>query len=316
MAEVDLVGDLGGTNLRLALVDSSGRPSQVQIYQCADYPGLQHTIEAYRDSVGNPALRRAAIAVATPVSGDLVTMTNSPWRFSIEQTRTHLGLTELRVLNDFTAVALSLPLIESEHLLQVGAGRAVDFAAKGVLGPGTGLGVSGLVHSGQRWIALASEGGHTSFSPGDAEEIEILRWTWQRYPHVSTERLVAGIGWSLLHEAICAVRGLTYHPMDPATIGRLALAGTDPSAVATLNAFCGILGTAAGNLAMTLGARGGIYLAGGIAARYASFLASSQFRARFEAKGRFAGYNAEIPTWVITGGQPGLLGAAASLQQA
>jgi glucokinase len=190
-----LLADIGGTNVRFALLPAgASRPEQEINLLCADFDGLEQAARHYRSRVGNPTISDAAIDVATAVTGDFVKLTNSPWAFSIEQTRRQLGLRRLLVLNDFTALALSVPGLEPAELHQVGRGAPVAGGALAIIGAGTGLGVSGLLRCGERWIPVEGEGGHTAFSPMDEREDGVLRVLRERFGHVSTERLASGPG--------------------------------------------------------------------------------------------------------------------------
>jgi glucokinase len=240
-------------------------------------------------------------------------MTNYHWRFSIEQMRQRLGLQTLVVVNDFTALAMSLPRLAPQQRRQVGGGLARERSVVGVLGAGTGLGVSGLIPAGDGWVALGTEGGHTSFSPRDEREIAILRYGLTQYSHLSHERLLSGPGLELIHRALRDHAGLAPEPLAAPEITRRALEGRDALCAETLEAFCSVMGNVAGNLAVTLGALGGIYIGGGIVPRLGSYFDRSPFRARFEDKGRFSDYVKGIPTYVVTAEHATFVGASAIL---
>lgn len=317
-SEVDfpwLLGDVGGTHARLALRTRAGI-ERVETLACADYPTLLDAIAQYLAAVGRPPVRHAAIGIATPVQGDAVRMTNHRWAFSIEAVRRALGLSTFLVLNDFTALALALPAIPATELAQVGGGCAEPDAPRAVLGPGTGLGVSGLIADGRGgWVPLAGEGGHVSFAPFDEREVAIWRIARERFGgHVSAERLLSGPGLEFLYRALAHIDGLDVPPRGAAEISAQALAASDPLCVQTLTLFCTLLGTVAADLAITLGARGGVYIGGGIVPRLGDFFGRSPFRQRFEDKGRTSAYLRDIPVWVIHSPHPALLGAAAALQ--
>lgn len=309
----DLVADIGGTNARFALIDANRQPYAEQILPCAAFPDLTAAAQAYLAAVGEPRPTQAAIAVATPISGDWIQFTNSNWSFSTEAVGRALDLERLLILNDFTALALALPLLNPDERRAVGGGTAVEEAPIGLLGPGTGLGVSGLVWSGERWIPLQSEGGHVTFSPVDQREWAVAQIMQRRFGHASPERLLSGPGLVNLYTALAEVESWPAEALDPAAITDRALAGSCSHCRDVLEIFCGALGTAAGNLAITLGAQGGVYIGGGIAPRLGEFFDRSPFRARFEAKGRFSNYLAAVPTWVITAANPALRGVAAAL---
>jgi len=309
----DLVADIGGTNARFALIDANRQLYAEQILPCAAFPDLTAAAQAYLAAVGEPRPTQAAIAVATPISGDWIQFTNSNWSFSTEAVGRSLDLERLLILNDFTALALALPLLNPDERRAVGGGTAVEEAPIGLLGPGTGLGVSGLVWSGERWIPLQSEGGHVTFSPVDQREWAVAQIMQRRFGHASPERLLSGPGLVNLYTALAEMEGWPAEALDPAAITDRALAGSCSHCRDVLEIFCGALGTAAGNLAITLGAQGGVYIGGGIAPRLGEFFDRSPFRARFEAKGRFSNYLAAVPTWVITAANPALRGVAAAL---
>ncbi len=309
----DLIADIGGTNARFARVDAHRRLYAVQTLACADFSGLTAAATAYLQTTGGPRPTRAAIAVATPVAGDWIQFTNNHWSFSTEAAQRALGLEQLLILNDFTAFALSLPLLRADERRAVGGGEAIAGTPIGLIGPGTGLGVSGLVWSGDRWIPLETEGGHVTFAPADEREWAIGQILRRRFGHVSPERLLSGPGLVNLYTALAELEDWPAEDRAPADITEHALAGTCPHSRAVLELFCGALGTAAGNLAITLGARGGVYIGGGIVPRLGDFFDRSTFRSRFEAKGRFSTYLAAIPTWVITAANPALRGVATAL---
>ena len=308
-----LLADIGGTNARFALEYAPGGIAAMQTLACADYPRFEDAARAYLDGYGAGA-RHAVIAIANPVSGDAIRMTNHDWAFSIAAARRELALDTLLVVNDFTALAMSLPVLRDADLLKIGGGAAKAGGVIGLVGAGTGLGVSGLVPAGGQWVALESEGGHVAFSPSDPREVAVLEYCWRRYEHVSAERMVSGPGIALIREALAASRGAAADLSLPtAAIVERALAGVDALCRETLDCFCGMLGTVAANLAVTLGATGGVYIGGGVVPRLGDYFAASPFRARFESKGRFSAFAASIPTLLITAPCPALSGAAALL---
>ncbi|HOW77072.1 MAG TPA: glucokinase [Candidatus Competibacteraceae bacterium] len=309
----DLVADIGGTNARFALVNAHRQFYAEQTLACADFPGLAAASNAFLQSVGGVRPKRAAVAVATPIAGDWIQFTNSAWSFSTEAARQELELEQLTIINDFTALALALPLLEPEERRVVGGGEVIAGEPIALIGPGTGLGVSGLIWSGKRWIPLQAEGGHATFSPVDEREWAISRILQRQFVHVSPERLLSGPGLVNIYNALAELEGWPAEALTPADITDRALAGTCEHCRDVLELFCGALGTAAGNLAITLGARGGVYIGGGIVPRLGGFFVQSTFRARFEDKGRFSSYLAAIPTWVITAANPALRGVAAAL---
>ncbi len=250
-------------------------------------------------------------AVATPVTSDQVALTNSPWVFSIRDSQAALGLDRLEVINDFTAQALAVPWLTAAERRQIGGGAAVPGHAVGIIGPGTGLGVGGLVPAGNRWQPLPGEGGHVSFAAHDEIEAALLAGLQKRFGHVSNERLLSGPGLVNLAVGLAALEGQTLEIADPLEVVERARTGGCQFCRAALERFSALLGAAAGDLALTLGARGGIYIGGGLAKRLGPLFDEARFRANFVAKGRLAYFLEPIPTYLITRSDPGLLGAAA-----
>ncbi|EER60033.1 glucokinase [Acidovorax delafieldii 2AN] len=321
MTPLRLLADIGGTNIRLAWQEEPGGPLyDTRLLPCAQYASVEAAIRAYLEEVGIAAPPDAALGIANPVTADEVRMTNHRWSFSQRALQQALGLRRLVVINDFTALALALPMLGPAQLRRVGGGEAVAGSAVALIGPGTGLGVSGLVFppGSDHGIPLAGEGGHVTLAAQTPLECEVLRLLHTRYGHVSAERAVCGAGLVDLYHAVreLARRGGA-EVGSAAQVTELALQGNDPLALQALELFCGFLGSVAGNLALTLGARGGVYIGGGVVHRLGAWFDQSPFRASFEAKGRFQSYLAAIPCWVIDpGAAPALLGAARALDMA
>ena len=311
-----LIADIGGTYARFALEVAPHVFEQSASLRCADFDDFHAAITAYLSGLTGVApgeIRHAAVAIANPVAGDQVRMTNYHWQFSIEQMRQDLHFDNLVVVNDFTALAMAVPSLSPQQRRQLGGGAAVPRSVVGLIGSGTGLGVSGLIPAGDGWIALGTEGGHTSFSPQDEREISILQFAWRQYSHVSFERLLSGAGIELIFRALADRAGLPQRDLDAPEITRLALDGGDALCRETIDVFCAILGTAAANLAVSQGAFGGIYIGGGIVPRLGLYFDQSPFRKRFEDKGRFSDYMKGIPTFVITATDATLVGASVIL---
>ena len=308
-----LVGDVGGTNARFAIATwKDGRPvlEHHESFPAEQYPTFLKGVAAFIDGCEvKPS--GGVIAVAGPVEDGAIDLTNSPWAVSETELAT-LGLNPVKLINDFEALAWGAPIVPASDLVHLGGPETGDpHATLAVLGPGTGFGVSALVRDAHgREMAMPSEGGHACFPPGDPIEDEILRILRERYDRVSIERLICGPGLLNMHRALARIEGRETHVDDPAEITREALADWDSPCGATLARFCAILGAVAGDIALTTGAKGGVYIAGGIAPRILDFLKASPFRRRFERKGRFKDYMADIPTWVITHKHAALLGAA------
>jgi len=309
-----LVGDIGATHARFGLVSPDGTLLHSRTLADEDYPAIDDAIAAFLSERGAlPMPRQGAIAIASPITGDRVAMTNHPWNFSAVALKDRFGFDRLEVINDFTALALALPRLTPQDRLMVGGGAAVTGAPIGVLGPGSGLGVSGLVASGSSWIALTGEGGHATMAPATDRESAVLDRMRRHFDHVSAERALSGPGLVNLYNTLAELDGVPAQGFTAAQITDLAIRAADPLCVETTRMFCTMLGTMAGNLALTLGARGGVYIGGGIVPRLGQTFVQSPFREGFEAKGRFQAYLAAIPTFVVTRPLPAFLGCAALL---
>ena len=311
-----LIADIGGTFARFALEVAPHVFEQSESLRCQDFTDFHAAVTGYLSTLKGVTagdVKHAAVAIANPVAGDQVRMTNYHWQFSIEEMRERLHLDNLVVVNDFTALAMAVPSLTPQQRRQFGGGAAVPRSMVGLIGAGTGLGVSGLIPADDGWIALGTEGGHTSFSPHDEREVAILQYAWRTYSHVSFERLLSGHGIELIFSALTDRAGQPQRTLDAPEITRLALEGSDAICKETIDVFCAILGTAAANLAVSQGAFGGIYIGGGIVPRLGLYFDHSPFRQRFEDKGRFTDYMKGIPTFVITATDATLLGASVIL---
>ena len=336
-----LVADIGGTNARFGWIAAPGAAvAQVQKLAVPDFAGPAEAAQAYLAGLADllalqgqayQAPRQAAFAVATAVAGDRINFTNSHWDFSRVAVQARLGLDGLLMLNDFESLALSLPRLGADQLrshpvLQAGAGAA-DGNSPGrllaVVGPGTGLGVGAVVATRSGWVALPGEGGHATLAPADDLESAVLAAVRRHHAHVSAEHLLSGIGLPLLYQALGQVLGQTPGHTPGSTPTALTTAqivaagedGSNPLCGQTLDLFCALLGGFAGNVALTLGARGGLFIGGGIVPRFEARFFASAFRQRFEAKGRFRDYLAAIPTALITDTLVALSGAALAIEQ-
>ncbi len=311
-----LVGDIGGTNARFAWQAHAGAALEcVQSLPCQDFRQLQQAIETYLQHNGRRRPQLAALGLANPVTGDWIQMTNHHWSFSTEALRQALGLQRLVIYNDFSALALALPTLREDELLHLGGGPALPDAARALIGPGTGLGVSGLLpEAGGGWRALESEGGHATLCAGNEREWRVLDQLQQRFGHASAERVLSGPGLVWTYEALCALDGATPRYGQPHELTQAALSRGDALAEETLALFFGLLGAMAGNLALTLGARAGVYLGGGVLPRMADALQRSCFRERFLAKGRMRPLLEQMPVYLITAQEsPALRGMALAL---
>lgn len=316
-AHTRLLGDIGGTNARFGVQRHAGAPiTHVQVLACADHASLHDAVRHYLKSSGVTLPTVAAFGMANPVTSDQVVMTNHDWRFSIRELRQQLGLQRLVVMNDFTALALALRHIPAEELRQVGGALAKPQAPIALLGAGTGLGVSGLLPNGAgAWLPLSGEGGHVSLAAQTTLEVQVIQSLQQRFGHVSAERVLSGQGLVNVYLVLHALSGAPNPPVLQSAAEVLQRDQSDPMATQTIDVFCALLGAVAGDLALTLGAQGGVFIGGGIVPRLApGRFDRSDFRKRFEAKGRFASYLQPIPVWVIDSPvSPALLGASQAL---
>ncbi len=308
-----LLADIGGTNARFGLELSCDMIEHIRVLSCNDYESIIDAIMAYLLQIGEPKIEYAAFAIAKPITNDYMQMTNHHWTFSIETIKQALGLKELILINDFTAQAYSITKINAQDLVQVGGTLGEKYATKAVLGPGTGLGVSGLIPCDDHYIALSGEGGHVSFSPFDDTEVMIWQYAKNKFGHVSAERFLSGAGLVLIYEALAKKDGAKIAEMTPQLISKQALIDKSPLCSLTLDIFCAMLGTVSANLALTLGARGGVYLCGGIIPQFIDYFKKSPFRTRFEDKGRFKAYLAAIPVYVVIARYSGINGVAIAL---
>jgi glucokinase len=311
-----LLADIGGTNARFAWqTHRDAALTDVASYPCAQNESLEAAIRHYLTEHHKACPPSCAIGIANPILGDLVQMTNHHWSFSISQLQRNLGLTQLKVINDFSALALSLPTLEASDLHAIGHGVPVTGATMAVLGPGTGLGVSGLLPSSAgKLVAVTGEGGHVTLAPDNDFEAAVIACLTRRFGHASAERALSGPGLVNLYEATCELAKRPAQPLSAADIIERARSGEDAQCSSTAELFCAFLGSVAGNLALTLGARGGVYVGGGIVPRMLDQIERSTFRERFVAKGRFRDYLNAIPTYVIDAQvSPALAGAARAL---
>ena len=302
-----LIGAIGGTNARFALVEEDAVVQDERYLLVRDYPDLAAAAGAY---LADRRVEEAVIAVATPVETEEIRFTNSPWRFTLSGLKARLGVARLAVINDFVAQALAMPQLAGSELEAIGSGIALPGRAVGVLGAGTGLGVSALVPGKLGWTALPTEGGHVSFAPGNEREDKVLAVLRARLGHVSNERLLSGQGLLNLAQSLAAIDGRTTLAGTAEEVTEAARSGSCPACVEAVSMFSTLLGAAAGDLALTIGARGGVYVAGGVCLRLGELFDRAAFRRRFLDKGRMRAFLEPIPTWLVLRGDTGLIGAA------
>lgn len=311
MAGTRLVADVGGTNTRLALFDeATGEFRELVQFTNAEFHSLESVIEQWLGGLGESAPSRACIAAAAPPGGDQVRMVNVGWSFSRRELAARFGLHEFTMLNDFEANAHALPHLADGDVTRVHPGGDTANTTLATVGPGTGLGGATLRWSGGLPFASASEPGHTGLSPGSELELEIFRRLLPRHGNIYAELLVSGAGLARLYTTIAAINGLQDATLTPPEVSAGALSGDDELCVTALQTFCALLGSACGDFVLDNGAYGGLYIAGGIIPRMIPFLGDSEFLSRFQGKGAMQEHLERVPVYVITTGQPGLIGAA------
>jgi glucokinase len=293
-----LLGDIGATNARFAkLID--GQLGDIKSFEVARFPTFQELLRTFLDDhCSGISFRDALLALAGPIDHGRCTLTNSLWVIDPRVLKESFGF-DVQIVNDFQAAAYSLPSLASSDLEKIGNGKAEEGAPKVVLGPGSGLGVACLIEHAENRLVITSEGGHATLAGNSDREDAVIRVLRERFGHASTERAISGPGLENIFQAIASLDGLNIGQTNAVEITRRALSNECDVAQEALNTFCALLGSFAGNVALTFGARGGVYVAGGISPRILSFLTRSQFRPRFEAKGRFRRYLEQIPCYVI-----------------
>lgn len=318
---ISLVADIGGTNIRIALTNSENSITNIETYQCIKFKSLYEVINHYliEKNIQNRSIN-ACLAIAAPVDNDLISMTNLPWNISQKGLKQQLKLKNLYFINDFSAIAMSIPYLSSEQKIQIGNIESTAGKAISVCGPGTGLGVATIISADNKWHCLSGEGGHVDFSPVDEVEMKILDYLRAIKKRVSYEQLLSGYGLEQIYQALVFITGskIDYASDEHLSAEDISSRAVDNSCAfchQSLSIFCRVLGSFAGNLALTMNSLGGVYIAGGIVPRFIEFIKQSDFRARFEAKGRLSTLTRQAPTYIITEKQPGLLGASAYLNQ-
>ncbi len=307
-----LAGDIGGTNARLALVED-GKILLEHIYPSGEFRDFSALLQHFFAKTKLSVPGRACFGVAGVVKGSEAIGTNLPWKISAREIAQRFGFEKVCLINDFAAAALGILQLGSEWFEKIGPGKQEPGCNSAVLGPGTGLGEAVLVAlDHKKYHVMATEGGHCDFAPNSPEEIELLTFLQGKYGHVSYERIISGPGLADIYAFCAQEQGMEpLEVLSPVDISKAALQGSNKAAEKALEIFCSVLGSEAGNLALKTLARGGVYIAGGIAPKIVSFLKKSPFRKSFEAKGRMENLLKSIPTYVVTNKDLGLLGAAA-----
>jgi len=300
-----LVADVGGSTTRVALASPGGRPEQIVRFENDDITGIEDALRRYLDGVAAKP-RGATLAIAGPVGGEEIALTNRPWRFRREGLRRQFGFERLDILNDFQAVACALPTLTADELLALGHPAVPGPGPKVALGPGTGLGVAATVPNGADWMVVPSEGGHMSFGPAAEDEIEIFRTIGKGSLMVSAETVVSGSGLERLYRAMNPDRA----PLAAREVVAAAHAG-EPGALKVIEMFVRLFGRFAGDVALVFKATGGVYIAGGIARRFGTLFDSAVFRTAFEMHPPHVEMMKGTPTFLVTCVEPGLVGCAA-----
>ncbi|MFT4924066.1 MAG: glucokinase [Phenylobacterium sp.] len=314
-----LVADIGGTNARYALItgrdEATGEYNitQVRVFVSADYDSFSSSLEAYFETLNGNRPKNVCIAIAGPIERDFVELTNLKWEFSISEIKIRYGFDTLLVMNDFAGLAYGVPHLPDANLLDIKPGPVDAKAAKVVIGPGTGLGVSALVHTDKGYIPVPGEGGHVAIAPGTDTELELFKVLREQQQHISAEDLICGRGLVNLYKGYAKLRQQPINDYVPSDVTKHALGQTDPLCVEAFNSFLGLLGSYCGDLALIFGARGGIYLGGGILPRVQAQIPDSQFLNRFMNKGPMRKLVKDIPVKLITHSYPAFIGAAAWL---
>jgi glucokinase len=312
-----ILADIGGTNIRFATLSPNGEISHREAWLTALYPEFADALQAYRDLTGHAGpLSAIAICAAGPLIDGAIDLTNCTWKLTLDGVRKAAGTTRAILVNDFAAVARALPALGPADLDQIGGTQPEPHATKLALGPGTGLGVACTVADGRGgWIANPGEGGHADLACNNDRELAIMFQLMRQFGHVSVERVLSGPGLEALYLAIAALDGKTFNAKPlAADIAKAARTGKDETATEAVSVFTGMLGSTAGSLALTLGARGGVYIAGGIIRQWGPLFDRKLFRHRFEAKGRMRGYLAPVPCYIVTAEDLAFRGLAAMLK--
>ncbi|MDZ7923195.1 MAG: glucokinase [Marinagarivorans sp.] len=314
-----VVADIGGTNARFALVsdkkDGLYVLERVQILKGKDFATFEDALHAYLNTLDNIKPTAMCAAIAGPVIDGVVQMTNLSWKFSCKAVAEEFGFKAFEAINDFAAVAAGVPIMGRDHLITLKEGTPAKGGNKAVFGPGTGLGVAGVINHNGLWLPNPCEGGHVNIAPSSAFEADVIKAAMVHLGHVSAESFISGPGLVNLYNAICEVEGRTPNNYEPSDVTTKAVDGSDATCRTTLETFCSLIGSFAGNLALTYGATGGIYLAGGILPRFSDFIKTSDFATKFAHKGPMSSYVENIPAYLITHPELAFNGAAAWLEQ-
>lgn len=313
MSKVNLIADVGGTNIRLATV-SNDIIGNIECFKCADFESLE-AVTAHYIKCNKLTIDSACFGIAGPVVGDVLTMTNLGWSFSSKSVQDALNINKVHFINDYTAIAMSLASLGNDQLTTIHAGQQDVDAPRVVCGPGTGLGVAQLVKVNGFYQCISGEGGHSDFAPTDLRQLKLLESLMTKFERVSVERLLSGQGIVNIYQSLASIDNIDAQAFDASQISLSYIKKNDPLCIETMEIFYKVLAQYLGNMVLTSGAFGGVYIAGGIIPRIIDVLDKQDFVNAFSRKGRFTNYALTAPIYLITEPQPGLIGAKVYLTQ-
>ncbi|WP_299495408.1 glucokinase [uncultured Shewanella sp.] len=313
MLQRNLVADVGGTNIRLAIACQS-KLNHIQTFKCAEFPSLEAAIKHYIE-FNQLNIEKACICIAGAVNDEIIKMTNLDWQFSAHSLEQYCQIKQVHLINDYHAIAMSLPQLSSKQLITISDKKAQTQAPKMVCGPGTGLGIAQLISVGKHHHCISGEGGHIAFAPTSKQQIQVLNHLLDQHERVSIERLLSGQGIINIYQALAVQSNVIAQPYDAQHITEHFIHKTDELCIRSIELFLEILAQFLGDLVLMNGAFGGVYIAGGILPRIIEHIDFTQFKQHYTHKGRFTGYVNQAPLYLITEPQPGLIGAAAYLEQ-
>ncbi|NRA71026.1 MAG: glucokinase [Gammaproteobacteria bacterium] len=313
MKSFDLIADVGGTNIRLALVDDE-TITEIECFKCDDHSSLEAVVSHYVE-LKQVSIVNACFGIAGPVVDKILKMTNLGWSFSAQSVKNTLGCDHVSFINDYTAITMSLPALKGDQLVTIHAAPGEPDAPRVVCGPGTGLGLAQLVKVNGFFECLSGEGGHVEFAPANQRQIALLSYLMNEFERVSAERLLSGQGIVNIYQALAFIDGEVPQSFDASQISQGFTHKTDKLCIETMEIFYQVLAQFVGNIVLTSGAFGGVYIAGGIMPRIIDHIDFEKFIEAYSHKGRFKNYVLKSPVYLITESQPGLIGASVYLKQ-
>ncbi len=314
MKVMDLIADVGGTNIRLALLDGNNQ-YDVECFKCNDFESLEAVVAHYLDDKEQVTVSDACFGVAGPVHGEVFTMTNLGWTFSAQSLKAKIGFDNVYFINDYTAISMSIPLLTHSDLSVIHPAKSEEAAPRIICGPGTGLGVAQLIKVGDFYECISGEGGHGEFAPNNLRQLKVLEALMVKFEHVSAERLLSGQGIVNIYQSLAAIENIEPQQFDASQISARYINGSDPLCIEAMELFCDVLAQFLGNMVLNSGAFGGVYIAGGILPRIIDYIDTERFISAYSKKGRFKNYVLNAPIYLITQEQPGLIGACVYLNQ-